>query len=319
MGEELKTIIAQKVSMAFEGWEQVKGDPIIHKSITELSRAEGREAGRYYDAGHKIAAAMPLAISIDNYLHAHAENKELTWVGKLGISASILESERKSLLHTSRDDLHYADISSTWYNVFFKMLTEGAQRPHLDHLFDNVSFITLNYDRCIEHFLVNSIRTYFDITHSESALLLKQLRIEHPYGQVGKLPWQDPSNRTDFGSNIHNSELAGVATQIRTFTERIEDSLMVTRMRSLLEEAEVVVYLGFSFGDMNMNLLSVPQSNAKEVYGTAYGVSEANAGIAARQIRTSLGKLTKWPVTLSNLTCGEFLSAYWKPILLPRM
>ncbi|WP_245424669.1 hypothetical protein [Rhizobium sophoriradicis] len=260
---------------------------------------------------------MAQAISIDNYLHAHAEDETITWVGKLGIAASILEAERRSKLAPDRDreTVDLSAVSNSWYTPFFQMLTEGVQRTALGGIFDNVAFITFNYDRCIEHYLMHALANYFRIDHQEAQALVHQLRIEHPYGQVGHLPWQKPRVSTAFGKDFQGQELAEIAAQIRTFTERIEDGDMLSRARRLISEAEVVVYLGFSYGDMNMELLSVDRAEGRSIFGTSLGISAPR--VIERDIINSMGpdQDAVKSVELADMTCADFLRAYWKPIM----
>lgn len=315
VGSGLTSIIAEKVNIAFGDWAQVSGDKIIQAAIANFAQSDQQHtAQQYYTAGRTIAAGMIQAISIDNYLHAHADNSALTWVGKVGIAASILEAEQRSLLVESRGRIDLAGVANTWYYTFFQMLTEGVRRSALEDIFENVSFITFNYDRCIEHFLVHALANYFSVSNGTAEELVNQLTIEHPYGQVGKLPWQLANSPTIFGQGLYGPELPDIAAQIRTFTERIDDQALLQKMRGLLSEAEVIVFLGFSFGDMNMDLLATPASNARVMFGTAFGLSDQNIFVTRRQLIDSFGPMAR-QARLPKLTCNEFLRGYWKPIL----
>ncbi|MDK4731562.1 hypothetical protein [Rhizobium sp. CNPSo 3490] len=148
MGAELTGIIANKVSLAFSnGWEPKSGDNRIQGAIRHHLNQKGeRDGNPYFLAGRDIASGMAQAISIDNYLHAHAEDEISTWVDKLGIAASILEAEQQSKLapHRDRETIDLSAVSNSWYTPFFQMLTEGIQRTDLENIFDNVAFITFN-------------------------------------------------------------------------------------------------------------------------------------------------------------------------------
>ncbi|MDH6231227.1 hypothetical protein M2281_001799 [Mesorhizobium soli] len=154
-------------------------------------------------------------------------------------------------------------------------------------------------------------------SESEAEELVRTLKIEHPYGQVGRLPWQLPSGTIAFGKDAYPQELPEIAEQIRTFTERVDDSDMLIRMRRLLTEAEVIVYLGFSYGDMNMQLLSIHEAEDRVVFGTSYGVSGPNKQVIERDIINTMGpshEVVK-SLELADMTCADFLRAYWRPIL----
>jgi hypothetical protein len=109
----------------------------------------GEDVNSYLHEARKICDAMPQAISIDNYIDAHSMNPNLVLCGKLGIARSIVEAERNSKLYTdigSRFDQKRA--LNTWYLPFFQILTESVLRTECDEIFDNVSFVIFNYDRC---------------------------------------------------------------------------------------------------------------------------------------------------------------------------
>jgi hypothetical protein len=144
----------------------------------------------------------------------------------------------------------------------------------IDSIFKNVSFITFNYDRCIEHFLFHSIRDYYGIDENRMRELMGGLRVFHPYGAVGLLPWQTgPGEGVPFGGIEYSPKLLPISRQIKTFTERVEDDAALTVIRNEVAEAEVVVFLGFAFLEENMKLISPGHpTKAKRVFATAHGI-----------------------------------------------
>lgn len=321
MGAELTGIIADKLHIGSrDGWSLSSGDKKVIAAVRHRMGLNGEnDANPYYAAGRAIAAGMSQAISIDNYLHAHAGDELVTWMGKLGIAASILEAERGSQLAINdHDAVNLSAVSNSWYTPFFQMATEGVQRSALEGIFDNVAFITFNYDRCIEHYLMHAIVNYFRIDPKEAQALVNRLRIKHPYGQVGRMPWQIRSGSTSFGREFQGHELPEIAAQIRTFTEQVDHGEMLQRAaRMLISEAEVVVYLGFSYGDMNMQLLSDDEARERAIFGTSFGVSAPNKKAIESDIVNSMGPSSGFVKTLelADLTCVDFLRAYWKPIM----
>ena len=176
MGAELKDIIA-KLNIRFEGGQQATGDNQIGQSLRHCGRQDAQFAS-YLTASRQIAAAMPLALSIDNFIDAHKHNQHIELCGKLAIVKSILEAERKSKLHMRSNlnaRMNFSAVSGSWYEPFFQRLTEGISRANIAGVFNNVSFITFNYDRCIEHYLLNALQTYYTIPFEEAGLLVNQL------------------------------------------------------------------------------------------------------------------------------------------------
>ena len=51
---------------------------------------------------------------------------------------------------------------------------------------NKLSIVTFNYDRSLEHYLLNSLMTLHGKTRDECAQALKKIPIVHVYGQLGE-------------------------------------------------------------------------------------------------------------------------------------
>ncbi|MDF2369424.1 MAG: hypothetical protein P1V21_01395 [Rhizobiaceae bacterium] len=322
MGEQLKSKIAKQLNIKFEyGHTQKTGSHKITSALNSFIREKGeKDINPYLEAGRAIAGAMPQAFSIDNFLHTHADDERILLMGKLGIASSILDAERASSIYCRSDDrLRFSNIAPSWHYTFTQMLLENVQRPQLENIFDDVAFITFNYDRCIEHYLSHAIANYSLLDLRASQEIVARLNIIHPYGRVGRLPWQSGDTKgIDFGLEIHASQMIDVASQIRVFTERVKEETIVDAMRQLITEAELVVFLGFSYGSMNLELLKMTEKQVPiQIIGTSYNISEPNV----KSIRADLDNLmgpdrsVLEGTELVSMTCDDLLKAYWRPIV----
>ncbi|ESY51721.1 MULTISPECIES: hypothetical protein [unclassified Mesorhizobium] len=226
MGDALKGRIGKALGFTFpDGFNPKEGNLAVYWAVQEhIKKLEIRDSNPWWRAGRAIKAAMPQAISIDNFMHTHSHDEHIVFMGKLGIAVCILDAERASSLRGDKDrdgKLNYDSIKESWHSTFVKMLLENAQAKATDTLFDNVSFITFNYDRCIELYLEKALQNYLLISEQEAQKAVNKLTVIHPYGQVGRLPWQ-PNGQVKFGAEPHSTELLEIAKQIRTFTERVE-------------------------------------------------------------------------------------------------
>ena len=329
MGAELKDIIA-KLNIRFEGGQQATGDNQIGQSLRHCGRQDAQFAS-YLTASRQIAAAMPLALSIDNFIDAHKHNQHIELCGKLAIVKSILEAERKSKLHMRSNlnaRMNFSAVSGSWYEPFFQRLTEGISRANIAGVFNNVSFITFNYDRCIEHYLLNALQTYYTIPFEEAGLLVNQLVVHHPYGLVDLLPWQNRTGRgVDFGGNpVDEDDLLRIAREIKTFTERFEEGEELSAIRTQVQDAEVIVFLGFAFADQNMALIKpVGETRARRVFATAWGASVSDRVVIENQIGHLLGRQPyvgggddRFPGVRirvrSDKRCVELFREYWRSL-----
>jgi hypothetical protein len=194
-GSELKIKIGEKLNLHSDFGScalREGGDRDIFGALENHSQGD-EELIKYLRAGKRYFLAMHQAISIDNYLDAHQNDKYTILCGKLGIAKTILEAERTSLLYfdeTKHKKMNFANLENTWYGAFQKLLMENVEKSNILKVFGNVSFITFNYDRCIEYFIVHAVTNYYDIPFDEVSALVNQVAIKHPYGVAGLLPWQ---------------------------------------------------------------------------------------------------------------------------------
>jgi hypothetical protein len=317
VGDELKNTIAGKLNIRFDdGYSQSSGDKKIAEALKLIVvERGGRDINQLCQAGRSIASAMPQAISIDNFLQTHADDADIVLMGKLGIAASILEAERSSTICTKDHVMDFGAHPNIWYNTFCKMLAENVQLGDLETIFDNVAFVTFNYDRCIEHFVSHWLENYFRISADHAQNLTRKLKVFHPYGQVGRLPWQGGGISVGYGTELSSRTLPQIAGQIRTFTERAENDAMLDEMRDYVANSEQIVYLGFSYGQMNMELLTVPHCSAyKSVFGTVFHMPAPKVTQAQNRVRMSLTTNTQsWVGQQEYLgaEANKLLNDYW--------
>jgi hypothetical protein len=155
---------------------------------------------------------------------------------------------------------------------------------------------------------------------------MSTLDITHPYGQVGKLPWQCAAigRGIEFGERLHGEALLNVSDEIKTFTEQAHDEAEKQHWQKLIQECEQLVFLGFGFHRQNIELLSLSSgpTNTPEIYATTYKTSGADQDV----FRKRLYKLTANPepdfmysgnlqIEFANNPCVEMIGAYGLKIL----
>ncbi len=324
IGDELKLKIGVKLDIRFDnGYDLSAGDPKIVEAVRHiLHEKQERDINPHCQAGRIIASAMHQALSIDNFLHTHSDNELIVQMGKLGIAATIMEAESSSKI--SGDQRRYGQINfashpDIWHNTFCKMLCEGVQTRGLEKLFENVSFITFNYDRCIEHYVSQWVSNYMQIPLPDAQELTGKLTVIHPYGQVGRLPWQrNGLTSVPYGSSVEGQTLPKIASHIRTFTEQVEDETVPEKMRELIEEAQQVVYLGFSYGSMNMDLMRLRRRcSMKTVRGTALGIAAPNMSAITDLINSTMyvmGEHFMGTRSFDAVTCNQLLNDYFRTL-----
>jgi hypothetical protein len=91
----------------------------------------------------------------------HRTNERVNFYGKATIVKAVLEAETKSKLYIDRNkgQKFYADqVRGTWFVKFMYALGRSLPKEDVREIFNNVSFVIFNYDRCIEHFLWHALQ-----------------------------------------------------------------------------------------------------------------------------------------------------------------
>lgn len=322
VGDQLKNEIVELLNFRFndENNRLSSGDAQILQVLRQCSL----EATGYWDANsyllkaYRIKDEMPIAISIDNFLDAHRGDEKIEICGKLAIVKSILLAEHNSLLKGEpphRRRFNTDQLTDTWFVQFFRLLTENIPKVEADTVFENVAFVTFNYDRCIEHYLAQQLGEYYEITEHESQKIVSRLAIYHPYGTVGALPWQAQGRGVQFGST--DTDLLEAAARIKTFTEGMADEALMPTIHDAISDAHTVVFLGFAFHPMNIDLLKVGKSaETKRIFATTFGISRSDQDVVRRDIRMMLGQdaFDSAHVEFVSATCHDFFRDYFRSL-----
>lgn len=329
-GAELKAKISNLLDIRFQnGFRQDSGDVDIYEALKVALSEEtppGRDINPYLGAAWRIRDAMHQAISIDNFLDNHQGDKKMELCGKLAISKSILEAERRSILfinpESGREQLQYSQIELSWLSPFFKVITENCRIGDLKQRLSELVLIVFNYDRCVEHYLYHALQNYYGIDGVSAATLLENLEVYHPYGTVGRLPWQSSKSSVPFGGRINATKLLSVGRGIKTFTEGTDpDSSEILQIRAAIASSRRVLFLGFAFHRLNIQLIrpdinTLGHKKPRRFYATAKGISSRDCGEIQNEL-ANLGGLEMESVELrNNLACRDIFSEYTRGLSL---
>jgi hypothetical protein len=330
-GDELKKEISERLNMQGEGFHLESGDPIILNALRlHVLQPDGSSSDidPYIQECLNICGALPLAISIDNYIDQHRDNKKIELCAKLAIVQSILDAERNSLLHFEKQrldsNINFHGLSGTWYLSFFKLLTDNCTKNELKVRFESIILIIFNYDRCVEHFLYCALQRHYGLNEIEAAKLVKNINIYHPYGSVGLLPWINTNGAVNFGLKPKPKQLLEISQQIKTFTEVTDPKLSeIIEIRKHMSEAQRLVFLGFAFHKLNMELIAPEYENARGVTGnvcfaTTKGISKDDQDVVKKQIaklyHSRENRYKDVLIKINNTECGPFFSEFWRSL-----
>ncbi len=277
IGKGLAESIGSKMDIRFEfANKQIgSGDMELYSQMTGQLRNKVQE---FQQAAWLIRDGIGLAQSIDDFLDIHRNNANLNLYGKAAIVKAVLEAERKSKLYfggtSGIETFDATRIADTWFVKFMHMLSRGIPRENVREIFERVSFIIFNYDRCVKHFLVNVLQKLHGIREDEASDIVGDLQIIHPYGVVGNVP---------FGTTRAN--YLELAAGIKTYTEQLGEENVIQGMANEIRRAECIIFLGFAYHRQNLQILSPEKPMpTKPVFGTAFGMSDADVEVTAHQL-----------------------------------
>jgi hypothetical protein len=312
VGTQLARNIGAKMDIRFErGFDPVgTGDHNLYSHIVHLRR---QDANQFQPAAFRIRDGIAFAQSIDDFLDQHRNDPYVNLYGKAAIVQAIVEAERSSKLFINRhegvDKFDAERLADTWFVKFMYMLSRGIPRDNVADIFDQVSFIVFNYDRCIEHFLINALQRAYSIRFEEAVAIVGGLQIIHPYGVVGDL------SQVPFGATRINC--VALAESIKTYTEQLAAADVIAPIAAEMQRAECIVFLGFAYHSQNMRLLRPTEPMAtKPIFGTGHRMSDSDIEVVSNNIasffkQTLNSKQREHVIRIeSKLKCAELFDNY---------
>jgi hypothetical protein len=283
LGEQLTKQIAEALNFR-QGSSSSQAKELIRTAVmVGGQRPDVRcNAQQLFAQALALQAALSTASSIDTFLENHSDNPDFELLGKMAIAACLLGAEHGSYLRPRHpgEIMDLRRVEKSWLARLFKtVMAPGVPKASVEQIFDHVSFIVFNYDRCIEHYFEQAIASHFMLDLSTSATVVrKHLRIVHPYGDLGAL--HGSNSNVSFGQEYEpETHPAGdgiytMSQRLLTFTE--SQKAQGAKAKDMIHKAQRLVFLGFGFGEQNVELLRVSTSAVQHVRGTVMGLSKSN-------------------------------------------
>lgn len=268
--------LADQISEALyaEFHERVESKSPIRSA---LRRSPSGLSSEHERAATLILGALQAKPSIDELIDDWPAFPEVAEVGKAAIAACILKAEQECSMKLPMSQK--ADwgrvlrgVRDSWAGQLFRAVGSRTSMPNAFLAFRDIAFVTFNYDRCLEQYLLANFMHSSGMAPDVAAAAMAHIEIHHAYGSLGDLPLGAGSGReTEFGSDEHWA-VVDAARRIKTFTEQPGD---VSRIQSLVLNAQRLVFLGFGYHRRNLDLLFGVGRNAPpvECWGTDPGLS----------------------------------------------
>jgi len=327
-GNELAFTISQKMNVSLNAYRRGQTDaPSDLDLFAEFARSSQEDMTAYEKAFWLIRDGVLTQNSIDDFLDIHKDNPRAQRVGKAAIIKQILLAERNSHLYfdtsNAYNKMKMVKLENTWLLKFMRMLGRGVSLKDIEYLFEEIAFIVFNYDRCLEHFLIQALKSAYDLSETEATGLMLKLRIIHPYGVAGTLKTPSAPNGVAYGGGPEPHERhIPLIDQIKTYTEQVDDPDELQAIWDLVVRADQIVFLGFAFHDQNVQLLRPKEKlKAKKIFGTTFGMSDSDVEIIQGQLlqffedsQMRIMRDMNRIVLRSDLTCSGLFDQYTKSL-----
>lgn len=222
--------------------------------------------------------------SVDAFLEYQ---QQFTDIGKAAMAAVLVPKERE------RDLWHPLD-NKNWMLYLYNQMSVAFEKFG-EH---KVSFITYNYDRTLDHFLMTSLCNMYGKSAEECRMIMPE--IIHLHGRLGYLPWESPEGRAYGDTKLSADRMAHLIKDIKIVHEDPADGRDEDFRRALesMEAAERIYFVGFGWGRVNVERLQGKFAGKSQ--GTAYGLTN-------HEIDTIRQKISGVTFIQPELDCMRFM------------
>lgn len=227
--------------------------------------------------------------SVDAFLEHRQEFLE---IGKLAIAAELVLKEQEKILIPTFTE--YEGYEGRWYDYLFGMM--GASIDEFRR--NKLAVVTFNYDRSFEHALFLFLKHNNKLPDEEAEQLLTTVPVVHMYGQLGGRRYKPTIPGA--GDPIDPGLVHQSADSIKVVHESTGNDPEFRTAYLLLQEAEVVCFLGFAYHKQNVKRLGLHLlDQGAALFGTALGLGAAERA----RIERAIGRIRLY----ENLDALQFL------------
>jgi len=186
--------------------------------------------------------------SIDLYL---SRNENLLDVGKNVLTLQMLFYERDSKFNEDMDNPKF-----DWYSDLFTEITNYIISPNDLKMIkrNNISFITFNYDRSLEHYLHKSLKYSFsECKEREIKDAIENFNFIHVYGKIADLNWEDSELKFQYKDKAFVDYFEALSKNIRVIYD--DRNKQAEEIQNEIYQANRIFFLGFGFAEENLDAI----------------------------------------------------------------
>ncbi|MEM6907242.1 MAG: hypothetical protein AAF494_01070 [Pseudomonadota bacterium] len=259
----------------------------------EVSGDLGTTAEELMNAGRAIRSAAYVTPSIEMILQQQNDDPLVVAAGKLAIIYYTLQAEAKSTLARAPREEGELPLrgQENWLFKLGQMMVSGVPRTEVEECFFRLSIIAFTYDRAIEHYLPWVAAMAFDLDIEEArAIVGTHLRIVHPLGMAGYLPWQDTEKpKADWGDEAPEN-IRELTRTIYLASQRKEDRRFSSYLLAEMAQGRRIGFMGFGFDPVRLEMIfDYPMDHNPEVLLSAGAIEEQERPAIARLVKRQTG------------------------------
>ncbi len=261
-----------------------------------------------------IRDATLVSTSIDAILEQYSHDPAVVAAGKLAIVYYTLQGESKSTMAPEPRGAGELPLRGTdnWLFQLGQLIVKGVPRAKAEQAFEKLSIVCFNYDRAIEHYLPWVVMRAFGMTYEEACeLVANHLRIVHPYGVAGRLPWQGDEEYGATWGETDPDNIVRLSKRIYTASQRAGSRQFQSYLRSEMSRGKRLGFLGFGFDPMNVAMLfDELEHDNPDMLVSLVDISPTQQKAILRLIYRLTGIEDESRITLENMKASELLRDY---------
>ena len=215
--------------------------------------------------------------SVDSFLE---HRPEFITIGKRAMAMALIQCEHQP--HLFKRD------GKSWYEYLFNHLNAKFE----DFGQNQLSILTFNYDRSLEHFLFTALKNSYGKSDEECAEKLKSIAIIHLHGDLGELPHFGNTLVRPYNTDITQATLRIATERIKIVHESAAIEPQFEQARHILSASETICFLGFGYDPVNLERLGIrnriPNLRGKHILGSSFDLTFAEANQASEQCGINL-------------------------------
>lgn len=324
IGFELAERISKRLYFRFDFGRLEQGDERFLDSLRRGFR-DSDTLNEHLKLAREISDGIYLTSSIDNYIDTHRHDGRVGRLGKACIVQEILAAERSSNLFVdrskSRDPLNFRDLripkhidgdgnKEPWLVQLVRILIERVPLEMVGDVLNDLMIVSFNYDRCISYCLAQALSQVYHIDEASSKKIVDKLAIVYPYGTITQQPDQTPLSSIEFGAAPSYLDIVTLGSQIKTYTDQMQDEAILGRIAEFVSRAKTLVFLGFAYHPQNMEILNLRNAQSTvRIFGTAQGFSDTDRTGIEAQLRGIIKGKPQIEIR-NNLNCSGLFSEF---------